>query len=282
VKYSVQPPNGGTPYTVSGNTYAFVPGQFGEYRISVIATDPGRPQSVPVVIVATARAKAENTRPSLELTPTGTLQRRVGEVVTFEAHATDEFGKAAVQYKVAKPQGAPELPKSFQDKGGATTLSFTPTVPGTYAFTFWAYDVQGQESDRKSATVVVRAADAANATPAADEGADALADAKGLLRQFRLAIENRDMSRLRAVWKIDAESADGFQHLFDSADDIKVVADPLGPIQPRGGDKGELRFRQRVTTTIGGEAQDIVPLANYRAELLRRGGSWQILGMKQE
>ena len=179
VKFSVQPPGGAQPYTASGASYAFVPGQPGEYRITVTASDARKKQAAPVVILATATALA-------------------------------------------------------------------PVAPDT------------ADADQKR-----------------DE-------AKALLREFKIAIETRNMNRLKAVWRIDTESADGFQHLFDNADDIKVIAEPLGTIQARGADRGTLRFRQRVTTTMQGETQDIVPLAPYRAELIRQHDGWRIIGLRQE
>jgi serine/threonine-protein kinase len=288
VRYSVQPPGGAAPYAASGSSYAFVPGQPGEYEITVSATDAQGRQAASIVIAATAREgiQATNHRPTLRMSHQGTIERKVGETTEFRANPADvDGGKTGVKFTVAKPTEAPAIPAVFQEIGDARVLRFTPTMPGPYTFTFWANDAAGAESERVAVRVVVTAdvsppsETAAGPSPVVD---DRLAEARTLLQRFRAAIEGRDMNRLRMVWKIDAESAEGFQHLFDSADDIKVVADPIGPIQLKGGDKAELRFRQRVTTTMDGETQDIVPLAPYRAELLRRSGSWQIIGLKQD
>jgi PAS domain-containing protein len=235
----------------------------------------------------------------LELTvePQGTIALDAGKTQRFLA-ATRPPG-AKVIFLIQPPGGV----KPYQVMGNP--YAFAQKQPGRYQITVSASDAQNRQAEPVEISLTVRPAAPApqraatsprpsEGEAAGSEGAaiakaapapvaeDPLAEARTLLQRFRAAIEGRDMDRLRAVWKIDRESEEGFQHLFDNADDITVVADPIGPIQPKGGDKGELRFRQRVTTKIGGETQDIVPLAPYRAELLHRAGGWQIIGMKQD
>jgi serine/threonine-protein kinase len=246
----------------TGGRYAFSPAAPGKYTIEVVGTNARGERSGVRRIAATVRPPLAPNRPPLLRAPQGTIELSFGETRVLHATASDPDGDPIeIEYAVTEPNGIVRRSKG-------PDYSLTASVKGTYAVEVTASD--GKTIRRQTFEAVVTSAFAT----ADDEGTQLLAD-------YAEALEAMDLQRLRAVYRMDAETENGMRGLFGSVEQLFVVATPLGRVQASG-QQGKLRFKQRIAgKTADGRTAEFVN-GTATADLVKRPDGWQIVRIVSE
>ena len=283
VTYRIQPPGAEPGYSAAGSSYAFVPKTPGAHRISVVARDAQRRESAPITIAASVREKAHvNPRPpQLTVTPNGKLETTVGMLITFQVLATDpDGGKPGVGFSVNRPKQAPELPKKFQESGDVKILPFTPTEPGTYTFSFVAFDLQGLESPRVGVTVVVRPVEPTpTPVPKPISTPDSMPplerEVRDTLQLYAEAWQSRDVYELQRYWAMNPSEKSDIETTMRASEriiaDINVIDVKIKP----SGKFATVIFEQKIES-VAGTTASTKHAGRWRATMARDAEGWVI------
>lgn len=115
--------------------------------------------------------------------------------------------------------------------------------------------------------------------PTSRAGFEAQSSALAALDEYRTALSSCDLGALSRVWIMNRTERSGLEGFCRSFDGISVAVQGLG-VEVTG-DKGILRFAQRVSYRLpSGEMQNA--MSSLRAALIRRsGGEWAIWSLRE-
>jgi hypothetical protein len=254
------------------NRFRFQRSVPGTYELTARATDAQNRESAPVVIAVTVRGSARpvNRKPELAMSPSGTVETKVGAAFELRASPSDpDGGTPTVRFTVDKPKEAPALPAALRESGGAQLLRFTPTVPGQYSFDFWATDAQGAQSERKTLELIVTqpSKPTAPAKPASE--------LEAFLVDYAAAWEERDLDRLQAYWQIPTAEISRIDRAISASEAITAEVELMEGEVMTSGKAARIVFRERITGFGAGRSTDI-QAGVYAATLMKDAEGWRI------
>jgi hypothetical protein len=196
-----------------------------------------------------------NRAPELNLSSEGTIAGTVGDAVEVRALATDaDGGKPEVRFTtLSRPSGAGAIPSALQESGNARVLRFTPAMPGTYAFSFWARDTAGAESRRVEVRIDVADDEP---PPPADPVVKEIRDTIAL---YERAWMMRDVVELNRYWTMTkGEKADIEAHMA-GAERVIATVTPGDVVVKGSGAFAEVDVTQSIRRISGGAAEPFSP-----------------------